>query len=71
MDVDGRLEGVQPYAIHGTRYYRIYFSHLDDPEEIRQCQLPFDAFDESLQPGDAIRITYLLKTIMEIRRREP
>ena len=71
MQIDGRLEGVQPYAIHGTRYYRVYFSHPDEPDEIRQCQLPFDAFDEGLKPGDPIRITYLLKTVMEIRRREP
>lgn len=69
MEVDGRLEGLQAITIHGTRYYRVFFSHLDDPDEIRQCQLPFDALDENLKPGDPIRITYLLKTIMEIRRR--
>jgi hypothetical protein len=68
MEVDGRLEGLQTYQIHGTRYFRAFYTHADEPEEIRQCQLPFDALDADLKPGDPIRITYLLKTVMEIRR---
>jgi hypothetical protein len=68
MDIDGRLEGLQGYSIHGTRYFRVFFAHLDDPDTIHQCQLPFDAFDDGLRPGDPIRITYLLRTVMEIRR---
>lgn len=69
MEIDGRLEGLQPYSIHGTRYFRVFYAHVDDPDTIQQCQLPFDAFDGELKPGDLIRITYLLRTVMEIRRR--
>ena len=68
MEVDGRLEGLQAYEIHSTRYFRAFFSHADDPDTIHQAQLPFDAFDEDLKPGDPIRVTYLLRTVMEIRR---
>ena len=68
MEIEGTLEGLQPYSIHGTRYYRIFYSHTDAPEMILQAQLPFDAFDATLQPGDRISITYLLRTVMEIRR---
>lgn len=68
MDVSGRLEGLQRYAIHGSPYVRVFFAHTDAPDEIRQCQLPMDAFDDGLRPGDAITITYLLKTVMAIKR---
>jgi hypothetical protein len=68
MDVDGRLEGVQRYLIHGTPYFRVYFSLSDAPDDIQQAQLPFDAFDETLTPGDAITITFLLKTVMKVER---
>jgi len=71
MEVDGRLEGIQAYEIHGTRYYRVFYTHLDDTDEIRQCQLPFDAIDAELKPSDPIRITYLLKTVMAIHRKRP
>lgn len=67
MELDGRLEGRQDYAIHGQRYARLFFSLADDPETIHQCQLPDDAFDADVQVGDRIRVTMLLKTVMEIR----
>lgn len=68
MDIEGRLEGRQDYTIHGEHYARIFYSLPDDPEQIEACQLPIDAFDADLKPGDAIRITFLLKTVMEIRK---
>jgi len=66
MDIEGTLEGLQPYTIHDTLYYRVFFSHLDQPDAIVQAQLPFDALDTTLKPGDPIVITYLLKTVMHI-----
>ena len=71
MEIEGTLEGVQPYTIHTTRYYRVFYSHLDEPETILQAQLPFDAFDDTLKPGDRITILYLLKTVMHIGRSQP
>lgn len=69
MEIDGRLEGIQPYAIHGMRYYRVFYSHVGAPDDILQAQLPFDAVDERAQPGDPIVITYLLKTVMAVAKR--
>jgi hypothetical protein len=68
MSVQGRLEGIRRYTIHGGPYAYLYFSHLDDPETVIQAQLPDEAWDTDLQVGDRIVITYLLRTVMEIRR---
>ena len=68
MDSFGTLEGRQDYTIHGQLYARLFF-HIDgDEENIIQCQLPSDAFDTDLQVGDRIRITMLMRTVMEIRK---
>lgn len=68
MDSFGTLEGRQDYTIHGELYSRLFF-HVDgDPENIIQCQLPSDAFDNDVKVGDRIRITFLLSTVMEIRK---
>ena len=67
MDVEARLEGVQQYQIHSTTYFHVFFSLPGSPDEVQQCQLPFDAFDASLKPGDSIIVTYLLRTVMQIR----
>jgi hypothetical protein len=69
MEIEGTLEGLQPYTIHETRYYRVFYSHADAPDEILQVQLPFDALDATLKPGEPIVVTYLLKTVMQIARR--
>lgn len=68
MDTLGVLEGRQDYTLHGQLYAKLFF-HMDgDTETIIQCQLPSDAFDTDLQVGDRIRITMLLRTVMEIRK---
>jgi hypothetical protein len=68
VEVQGTLEGRQDYAIHGQRYARLFFSLPDNPDAIQQCQLPDDAFDGDLKAGDQIVITFLLKTVIEIRK---
>ncbi len=68
MEVLGRLEGKQVYLLHGQPYTRVFYSHADDAETVLQCQLAETEFDGDLQAGDPIVITYLLKTVLEIRR---
>lgn len=68
MSVEGKLEGIRRYTIHGGPYAYLYFSHLDDPDTIHQVQLPEEFYDPDLEVGDRILVTYLLKTVMEIRR---
>jgi hypothetical protein len=68
MEVEGKLEGRQDYTIHGGPYARLFFTHSDDPETVHQAQLPIEAIDADLAVGDPIRITYLMRTVMEIRR---
>jgi hypothetical protein len=67
VEIAGTLEGLQPYTIHGSRYVRVYYSHADDPETILQCQLPEEAVDSALKPGDSVFINYLLKNVLLLR----
>jgi hypothetical protein len=69
MEIEGTLEGLQPYTIHGGQYLRVFYSLADDPETILQCQLPEEAVDATIKPGDPITINYLLKTVMGISQR--
>lgn len=69
MDQPGTLEGIQRYTIHGSPYVRVFFTLDGDAEAVQQAQLPIEAFDESLRPGDAISVTMLIRTVMSIARR--
>lgn len=68
MDIHGKLEGRQIFMLHGVPYHRVFYSHRDDPDTVLQCQLAENEFDGDLAVGDPIVITYLLKTVLEIRR---
>lgn len=68
MEVHGKLEGKQIYLLHGVPYHRVFYTHRDDPETVLQCQLAESEFDGDLGAGDPVVISYLLKTVLEIRR---
>jgi hypothetical protein len=68
MDIQGKLEGKQQYILHGQPYWRLFYTHRDDPDTVLQCQLAENEVDPDLDVGDMIQITYLLRTVLEIRR---
>jgi hypothetical protein len=41
----------------------------DDPETIQVAQLPSEAVDDGIDVGDTVRLTVLLRTVMEARKR--
>ena len=68
MEIQGKLEGRQIFMLHGVPYHRVFYTHRDNPETVLQCQLAESEFDGDLAVGDPILITYLLRTVLEIRR---
>ena len=68
MDVQGKLEGKQVFMLHGVPYSRVFYTHRDDPDTVLQCQLSESEFEGDLEVGDPILITYLLRTVLSIRR---
>lgn len=68
MEVQGKLEGKQIFMLHGVPYHRVFYTQRDDPDTLLQCQLAESEFDGDLAVGDPIAITYLLKTVLDIRR---
>ena len=70
MEVEARVEGMQRMAIHGSPYVRLFYSLQDQPETILSAQLPSEAVDEGIEVCDTVRLTMLLRTVMEARRIE-
>lgn len=69
MEVEAIIEGMQRIAIHGSPYVRIFYSLDSDPETILQAQLPDEAVDSGISVGDRVRLTMVLRTVMEVRRK--
>ncbi len=70
MEVEATIEGLQRIAIHGSPYVRVFYSLDGDRETILQAQLPDESVDPDLGVGDQVRLTMVLRTVMEVRRKE-
>lgn len=70
MDVEATIEGLQRIAIHGSPYVRVFYSLDGDRETILQAQLPDESVDPDLAVGDQAQLTMVLRTVMEVRRKE-
>ncbi|HYP58861.1 MAG TPA: hypothetical protein VEQ36_00420 [Thermomicrobiales bacterium] len=68
MEIEATIEGMQRIAIHGSPYVRVFYSLDDDRDTVLQAQLPDEAVDAGIDVGDRIRLTMLLRTVMEVRR---
>ncbi len=68
MEVDAVVEGLRRYSIHAEPYAILYFSHLDDPETIRQAQLSEDQLPAGLRVGERVRVFYLAGVLAGVRR---
>lgn len=62
------VEGIQRIAIHGSPYVRLFYSVNGDRETILQAQLPDEAVDSGIEVGETVRLTMVLRTVMEVRR---
>jgi hypothetical protein len=70
MEIEAVIEGLQRIAIHGSPYVRVFYSLDEDREKILPAQLPEEAVDAGIKVGDRVRLTMLLRTVMEVRRIE-
>ena len=68
MEIEAVIEGLQRIAIHGSPYVRVFYSLDEDREKILPAQLPDEAVDAGIKVGDRVRLTMLLRTVMEVRR---
>ena len=71
MEIEATIEGLQRIAIHGSPYVRVFFSLDENREQIVPAQLPEEAVDSGIKVGDRVRLTMLMRTVMEVRRIPP
>lgn len=66
---DATLRQVQQIDIHGTHFYDLRYSHADAPDQLRQARVSGESIYASPQPGDAVRVSYLMGVVTTVERR--
>ena len=62
------LAAVQPYDIHGTRYYRIAYARKELPDQVTEGRVAVEGIYADPQPGDRVDIQMLLGVINEVKK---
>jgi hypothetical protein len=62
------LAAVQPFEIHGTRFYRIAYALKDDPDRLTEGRVAVEGIYQGPQPGDRVDIRILLGVIDEVKK---
>jgi hypothetical protein len=69
---DAILRKVQPVSIHGQLSLDIHFVDPDDPDgQPRVARLGPEAVPRDLQPGDRIRLNYLVGVVTGVTKVDP
>jgi hypothetical protein len=62
------LASVQPYDIHGTKYFRIVYALKDAPDRMTEGRMAAESIYRDPQPGDRVDIRLLLGVIDDVRK---
>ena len=58
---------MQPISIHGQLSYDVLYTFADDPEgQARVARVGPEAVDAGLQPGDRIRLDFLVGVVTHV-----
>ena len=68
--VEAILAAVQPYDIHGTRYFRIAYARRDEPDKVTEGRVAAESIYKDPRPGDRVDIRMLLGVIDDVKKME-
>jgi len=69
---DAILLKVQPISIHGQISWDVYFADVDDPEgPTHAARVGPETVSHRLEPGDRIRLEYVLGSVIGVTKLQP
>ncbi len=63
------IHQVQPYDLHGTRYYALVYSFANEPGMMREARLPHDSLYPDPKPGDEVLVESVLNMVTDIKKK--
>jgi hypothetical protein len=69
---DGILKRVQPVSIHGQISWDVFYTSVEDPDgQIHVARMGPEAVANNLEPGDRIKVEYLVGVAVNVTRVVP
>jgi hypothetical protein len=68
MAREALIRQVNPYELHGVRYYQLFVSYADTPELVNELRLAHDVVYPEPAEGDHVSIDALLSVVTGVRK---
>ena len=65
------LAAIQPYEIHGTRYFRIAYATREHPDRVTEGRVAAESIYKGAAAGDRVEIRVLLGVIDDVKKAVP
>ena len=69
MAREAYLYKVNPYDLHGVRWYQMFIAFADAPDSVREVRLSHDAVYPSPAEGDNVLVEQILSMITEVKKK--
>lgn len=70
MAREATIQKVNPYDLHGVRWYQIYLSYADTPDRINEVRLSHDVVYKEPADGDNVSVESILSIVTEIKKKD-
>ena len=70
MPREAIIHKVNPYELHGVRYYQIFLAYANTPDSLREVRLAHDLVYPSPGEGDRVTVESLLSVVTEVKKKD-
>jgi len=70
MAREAYLHKVNPYELHGVRWYQMFIAFPDAPDMVREVRLSHDAVYPEPADGDTVMVEQILSMITEVKKKQ-
>ena len=62
------IRKVNPYELHGVRYYQLYLSYAETPDSVQEVRLPHDVVYDAPADGDRVSVESILSMVTGVSK---
>lgn len=70
MARDAIIHKVNPYELHGVRYYQLFLAYDDAPDRLSEVRLSHDVVYASPSDGDRVSVESILSIVTEVKKKD-
>ena len=71
MPREAVIRKVRPYELHGTAYYQLLFSYINEPEAVHEARIAGDVIYAYPKERDAVLVEAIVGIVTNVGRKEP